>query len=105
MAKAREIEGFAEAGSFAEAAHPHRDEHGRAEEPDPRVDTQRRSAERARERDVAERVAGEDLGAEHEEVPDQAAGDGDEAPRQERVAHELVAQHQPAAARQTRAPT
>ena len=53
-----------------------------------------RRCERAGEGDVAEGVAGEDLCAEDDEVADQAAGEPDEGARDQRVAHELVREHQ-----------
>ena len=69
-------------------------EDGREEEPCTDVDSERGRAECARERDVAERVAGEHLRAQHDEPADEAAGDRDEAAGDERVAHELVREHQ-----------
>ena len=46
---------------------------------------------------MTERVAGEHLGAEHDEIADQAARERDRGAGEQRVAEELVGEHQPAA--------
>ena len=45
---------------------------------------------------MAERVAGEDLGSQDDEVTDEPAPEADEAARDQRVAHEFVGEHQKA---------
>ncbi len=66
----------------------------RGEQPDPDVDPGGGRGERAGERDVAERVAGEHLRAQHDEVADQPAGERDRGAGQEGVADELLREHQ-----------
>ena len=53
--------------------------------PSSEVDAGRQRRQGAGEGDVAERVAGEDLAAQHEEVADQARGRGDQGPGQKGV--------------------
>ncbi len=64
------------------------------EQSDPDVDSGGGGRERAGERDVAERVAGEHLGAEHNEVPDQPARERDRGTGEPGVADELLREHQ-----------
>ena len=54
-------------------AHPD----GRGEEPEPLIDAQRQCCQGTGERHMAQRVAGEDLGPQHDEVADQSYGCGD----------------------------
>ena len=63
------------------------------EQPDADVDPGGGGGERAGEGDVAERVAGEHLRAEHDEVADQAARERDRGAGQPGVADELVREH------------
>ena len=86
----------------AEGAHDDAAEDGGEEEPRPQVDAERCGRERSRERDVAQCVACEHLRAQHDEPADEPAGDSDDAPGDERVAHELLREHQ---RRTTRAST
>ena len=81
--------------AFAERGEEQREGDGRREEPDPEVDPGERGREHARERDVGKCVAGEDLGAQHDEVPDRAAGGGDRSAGEECISDELVREHQP----------
>ena len=73
----------------------------RQEEARLQVDAEGGGGERAGEGDVAECVAGEHLGPQDDEVADEPAGESDEAAGEERVAHELVREHQPAVATRT----
>ena len=59
-----------------------------AKSPSRSVDSEREGGERAGERDVTERVAAEDLAAQHDEVADQPARGGDRGAGEERVADE-----------------
>src|SRR5207247_6983509 len=85
-------------GPVAEHAHEDAAEDAGDEEPYEDVQPENGRCERTREGDVTERVAGEHLGAKDDEVAHEAAGDADEAPGDERVAHELVGEHQTASA-------
>ena len=67
------------------------------------VDAERERAERAGERDVAERVAGEDLAAQHHEVADQPGQRRDRHAGEERVPHERVGEQVAEAGRRPRA--
>ena len=78
----------------SEQAHRDAAENRRGVEADQDVEAEDGCGQRAGEGDVAQRVAGEDLGAENDEVPDQAAGESDETARDQRIAHELVREHQ-----------
>ena len=74
----------------AERAHPERDDDGQREQPDPQVESGRQRRERAGERDVGQRVGGEDLGSQHEEVADQTGGQRDGGAGEKRVPHERM---------------
>ena len=84
--------------AVAERGEEQRERDRRGEEADAQVDAGERGREHAGERDVAQRVAGEDLRAQHDEVADGAAGERDRRAGEERVADELVRQHQRARA-------
>jgi hypothetical protein len=60
------------------------------EQAEAKVDPGHQGRQRAGERDVAERVAGEHLGPQDQEVPGHAAGRRDQRPGQERVLQERV---------------
>ena len=66
--------------AVAERREQERDRDRRREQPEPEVDPGERRREHAGEGDVAERVAREHLCAQHDEVADRAAGDGDRVP-------------------------
>ena len=76
-----------------ERSHHDTDEDAGDEEADAQVDTEGERCERAREGDVAERVAGEHLPPEHHEVADESGGEGDQGARNERIVHEWVREH------------
>ena len=82
------------AGAVAERAHRDAAADGGDEEAGADVDAERGGGERPGERDVAERVAREDLRAQHDEAADEPACEPDEAAGDERVAHELLREHQ-----------
>ncbi len=54
---------------------------------------EQRGARRACEADMAQRVAGERLAAQHEEIADKAGEHGGHARGRERRAHEIVFKH------------
>ena len=54
----------------------------------------RRRREGSGEGDVAERIAGEDLAAQDDEIADQPAGERDECAGEEGVPHEFMGEHQ-----------
>ena len=76
-----------------EGAEAEGDGDGRDEETQPWVATGGERDQAAGDGDVAERVPGEDLVAEHDEVTDEAGGDRDRGPGDERGAHEVVGEH------------
>ncbi len=76
-----------------ERRHPQRDDDRQREQPDADVEPEHCGADRADERDVAERVAGEHLGAQHDQPSDRPARERDERPGEVRVADELVREH------------
>src|SRR5438270_646761 len=78
---------------LAARTHGQRHEDGEREEAEARVETGGERGERAGERDMRQRVGGEDLGAQHEEVPDQSGGERDGRAGEERVLHERVREH------------
>ncbi len=61
-----------------------------ANRPGALVDTGSSSRQRARESDVAEGVPGKDLPSQHHEPAADPAGQGDEGPGEQRVAHEFL---------------
>jgi hypothetical protein len=67
------------------------------EQPDPLVEADHGGGDRADERDVAEGVAGEDLGAQDHEPSREPAGERDEGAGEVGVADEVVGEHQAAA--------
>lgn len=79
-------------GLVAEGAEEQRHGGGGGEQPEPEVGAEGQGGHRAGEGDMAERVAGEDLGAQHQEVADQSAGRGDDGPGEEGVQEERVGQ-------------
>ena len=81
------------ASTVSEKAQDDSAENRHDEEPGEGVEAEHGRCERAREGDVAQGVAGEDLRSQDDEVADQAAGDCHEGAGDERVAHELVGQH------------
>src|SRR5262249_25674981 len=93
-----------EAGPVAEQSEQQRAPDRGEEEPRAEAYSGRRGRERTGEGDVAERVAGEHLRSEDDDVADEPACERDERPREERVAHELVREHQAAAAGESRRP-
>ena len=80
--------------AVAERAEQQRDQDRRGEQPDADVDPGGGGGERAGERDVAERVAGEHLRAQDDEVADQPARERDRGAGEPGVADELVREHQ-----------
>ena len=78
---------------LAEQAHADPGHHGEADEPGERRKAEQRRAGRAGETDVAERVAGEGLAAQHQEIADRARQDRRDAGGREGGAHEVVFKH------------
>src|SRR5439155_4024353 len=70
-----------------------RDEDGEREQADAGVQAGGERGEGAGERDVRQRVRGEDLGPQDEEVPDQPGGERHGGAGEEGVLHERVGQH------------
>ena len=89
---------------LSEPGEQQRHQHGRREQPDALVDAGGGGSQRAGEGDVAERVAGEDLRAQDDEVAEQAARDRDQRAGEQRVAHERQREHQRRSSRAPRAP-
>src|SRR6185436_2310454 len=83
-------------GLVSEQADDDRAEDRRGEDAREDVEPQDGGRQAARKSDVAKSVAGEDLGSEDDEVADQSAGEPDESAGDQRVAHELVREHQAA---------
>ncbi len=81
-------------GALAEQPHPARHRDRRHEQTEPDVDSRRRGSQGAGEGNVAERIAGEDLAAQDDEVADQPAGKRDRGAGEKGVAHELMGEHQ-----------
>ncbi len=82
------------ARSFPEGREQQRDENGGGEEADTEIEADRRRGQGTREGDVAEGITGEDLASEHDEVADCAAGERGRRPGEQRVANELLPEHQ-----------
>ena len=79
--------------AVAEQPEHQRDQDRGGEQADADVDPGGGRGERAGERDVAERVAGEHLRAEHDEVADQPARERDRGAGEPSVADELLREH------------
>jgi hypothetical protein len=73
-----------------ERSHTEGDEDSHREEPEPQVESGRERRERTGERHMGQRVRGEDLGPQHEEIADQTGGERDRGAGEERVPHEGV---------------
>ena len=67
---------------------------GDDEQAEPQVDAERERRERTGERDVAQRVGGEDGGAQHHEVADEAGRERDRGAGQQGVLHEGLTKHE-----------
>ena len=79
---------------LAKASEEHPHPNRRDEQSESQVDACRERRERPGESDVGQRVPGEHLAAQDEEIADEASGDRDETAREEGESHEGLREHQ-----------
>ena len=79
--------------TFAHETHADASRQRHREQPPQRRDADQDGAGRAGETDMGERVAGEGLAAQHQEIADGAGQDRDDRRRGKGVAHEIVVKH------------
>ena len=81
------------AQALAEHTHADAGRDGEADQPPHRSDADQHRAGRAGKADMRQRVAGEGLSAQHQEIADQPGDDRGDAGCGERVPHEIVVKH------------